>query len=77
MKYEILCEVDNPASIYLSGGLNPDRIVCEGGQLLIQPHSPVLGDLTYSQVGELAGATLLLFITAFLFRYVFQKIQNR
>ncbi|MDR9499803.1 MAG: hypothetical protein RI556_11555 [Hydrogenovibrio sp.] len=73
MTYQILCDGD-PEQIYTTG--IEGQIVC-GGELHIVPYSPVLGDLTAAQVGELAGAAMLLFIISYLFRYVNNVILNR
>lgn len=67
--YQIICEGE------LSQGAGGE-IICSG-TLSTVPYSPILADLTFSQVGELAGATMLLFLMAFLFRFVFDNIRNR
>lgn len=71
MKFEILCESETPPALAQDGSIQ-----C-GGELIAIPYSPVLGDLTFQQVGELAGAAMLLFLMAFLFRFIFDNIRNR
>ena len=77
--YYLLCRTNDPQNeIYTSPsvGQSSGQVYCDG-ELVYQPYSPVLGDLSYSQVGELAGITIFLFVLAFLFRFVFSHIQNR
>lgn len=74
-KYLMVCDVASSDDIVLrSWGVIQCR---NGANLELIPYQPTLADLSYSQVGELIGATILIFSVAWVFRFVIDSVMNK